>query len=124
MERSSGPWEAVKDIPSLETWVAARLQTLGVAHGDDVSLLSAGDLLADALPEETRIWLEREFPERLQLGNGEYEISYDFKNLEAVFNRVAGNQKNPPPLATLPAVRGFKIKVKHHSRVWVLRDRG
>jgi hypothetical protein len=120
----AGEWEGKEAIPSLEKWVEDRLVNVGVTHGDDLGLLSPEDLVAPALPEETRHWLDREFPQTLQLGNGKYEIFYDFNNLEAIFVKVSGSQKHPPSLSTLPAVRGFKIKVKHHSRVWVLRAGG
>jgi HrpA-like RNA helicase len=120
----SGGWEGTEEIPSLEKWVEARLETIGVTHGDDLGLLSPGDLVVEALPQETRKWLDRKFPQTLQLGNGKYDILYDLNKLEAVFVRVSGNQNNPPPLSTLPTIRGFRIKVKHHSRVWILRDRG
>ncbi len=124
VDLTAGEWEEAREIPSLERWVEDRLTTIGVTQGDDLSLLSPGDLVAQSLPQETSDWLHREFPPTLQLGNAKYEISYDFSKLEAVFVRVSGTRSDPPSLSTLPSIRGFKIKVKHHSRVWVLRDKG
>jgi ATP-dependent helicase HrpB len=116
-----GEWEGGGSVPPLEYWVEHRLQTLGVTGGDDLGLLSPEDLLVPDLPESTLAWMDREFPRELRLGDAVYRITYELKTMEATLTRVAGKRKDPPSLFTVPKLSGFRIKVKHHSRVWVLR---
>jgi hypothetical protein len=117
-----GAWASDEDIPTLEAWLDQKLATLGVRSGEDLALLSPDDLMPDDLPEETRAWLDREFPRRLSLGDVKYKISYDIPKKVATLVMTEGKRKNPPPLTTLPALRGFKVRAKHHSKVWVLRE--
>ncbi len=118
-----GPWESVETIPSLEEWAVEQLETLGVVSGNDLSLLSEADFVAPELPVETRNYMDREFPRQLRLGDVKYTIEYDLKNREATLVMTEGKRNIPPPLTTLPALRGFRVRVKHHSKVWVLRER-
>ena len=118
-----GPWEGEEPVPTLEAWVKERVALLGVETGDDLALLCAEDLLAPDLPEDVRAWLDREFPRELRLGDGAYRILYDLETQEAVLEKVSGRRNTPPSISVLPTLRGFRVKVKHHSRVWVLRER-
>ncbi len=118
-----GPYEERHLALTVEDWVKSRLSTLGVTSGEDLGLLSASDLLAFDLPIETRDWLDREFPRTLSLGDAMYQITYDLKKQEATLVKVSGKRKDPPSLATIPPLRGFRVKAQHHSRVWVLREK-
>ncbi|MCP4604132.1 MAG: ATP-dependent RNA helicase [Proteobacteria bacterium] len=119
----AGPWHDTKGVVPVETWVQDRLFTLGVTSGEDLTLLSDTDLLAPDLPQHTRGWLDREFPRSLKLGDAEYRISYDFRKKEATLVMVAGRRKDPPSLFTLPTLGGLRIRVQHHSKVLVIRER-
>ncbi len=123
VELDLGEWGAVTPMPTLDDWVEGRIRTLGVESGEDLALLSAADFEAPDLPEETRARLDRELPRTLSLGDVTYDIEYDFKKREATLVMVAGRRKTPPPLTTLPALRGFRVRARHHSKVWVLRER-
>ncbi|HHI67755.1 MAG TPA: hypothetical protein ENJ97_00350, partial [Planctomycetes bacterium] len=109
--------------PPLEEWVARRLEELGVEGGEDLELLSPGDLLPPEIPPDLRSRLEAAFPRVLKPGGAKYKVLYDIPAREATLVPIEGNPKNPPPLALLPAFRGFRVKVKHHSRTWVLKER-
>ncbi|MBW2276402.1 MAG: ATP-dependent RNA helicase [Deltaproteobacteria bacterium] len=117
-----GPWDNRESIPELADWITARVDALGVESGKDLVLLSDADFTAEDLPVETRAWLDKEFPRQLKLGDASYEVDYDLKKREATLLRTSGKRKEPPSLSILPTLRGFRIRVQHHSKVWVLRD--
>jgi len=117
-----GAWGGDAAEPGLSGWVGARVDELGVESGDDLALLTAADFTAHDLPAGTRAWLDRSYPRRLNLGDAAYDVGYDLEKREATLVRVTGARKEPPSLATLPAFRGFRVRVQHHSKVWVLRD--
>ena len=108
-------------VPGVEEWALLRLEELGVESGEDFSLLSMEDLLADDLPREVRSWLDRVFPRRVDLGDAVYRVIYDLGMRKVTLERASGQRKSPPLVNLLPAFGGFGIKVKHGSRTWVLR---
>ncbi len=114
--------EAPEAPPPLEEWVARRLEELGVEGGEDLELLSPEDLLPPEIPPGLRSRLDAAFPRLLKPGGAKYKVLYDIPGREATLVPVEGNPKSPPPLALLPAFRGFRVKVKHHSRTWVLKE--
>lgn len=118
-----GPWASEEVVLSPDAWVANHLETLGVVSGNDLSLLSEGDFIAPDLPTETRDFIDREFPRQLSLGDVKYVIEYDLAKREATLVMTEGKRKLPPPVTTLPTLRGFRVRAKHHSKVWVLRER-
>ncbi len=119
----AGVWEEVNKVQTLEKWVQERFSTLGVETGEDIGLLSEEDLLAPKLPRRTQEWLDRKYPLNLRLGDAEYAISYDFSKREATLVMTAGKRKEPPALSTLPTLPGLRVRARHHSKVWVLRER-
>ncbi len=108
--------------PPLEEWVVRRLEELGVEEGADLDLLSPEDLLPPEIPRGARERLETSFPRILKPGGTKYRVSYDIPAREITLTPLGGTPKNPPPLALLPSFHGFRVKVKHHSRTWVLKD--
>jgi ATP-dependent RNA helicase HrpB len=122
IDHDVGSWGGVAEVPAIRSWVLHRLEALGVSSGSDLALLAEEDLLADDLPSATRQWLDGKFPRALGLGDVEYDVEYDLLRREAIFVLVSGKRKNPPSLATLPALTGFKIRIRHHSKSWVLRQ--
>ncbi len=119
----AGAWTNIARIPETRQWVDQRLEELGVTSGDDLTLLSGDDLLAANLPEPTRAWLDRRYPRNWSTGDAQFDIEYQFERREVTLIKTAGNRKSPPALATLPSFRGFKIRVRYHSKVWVLKER-
>ncbi|MCP4677776.1 MAG: ATP-dependent RNA helicase [Deltaproteobacteria bacterium] len=119
----AGAWEKISKVQELEDWVRERFSTLGVETGEDIGLLSEEDLLAPELPSRTREWLDRKYPLNLKLGDAEYTISYDFSKREATLVMTTGKRKEPPALSTLPTLPGLRVRARHHSKVWVLRER-
>jgi ATP-dependent helicase HrpB len=117
-----GPWGGRAELPELADWIAGRVRDLGVESGDDLALLSDDDFTADDLPDDTRAWLDKEFPRRLKLGDAAYDLDYDLAEREVTLVRTAGKRKEPPSLSILPPFRGFRVRVQHHSKIWVLRD--
>jgi len=120
-ELDLGTWGDRDRIPELADWIAERVEGLGVESGRDLALLGDADFTADDLPVATRALLDKEFPRTLKLGDAEYEVTYDLDERDATLVRTAGKRKEPPPLSILPALRGFRVRVQHHSKVWVLR---
>lgn len=112
---------AVLANPSLEAWVAARLVTLGVAHGDDLALLSGDDLLAPELAPSLRDALERSHPRTVNVGDARYSVEYDLDAQWVTLRLVAGQRRDAPPLGYLPRFEGFKVRVEGPRGVTVLR---
>jgi ATP-dependent helicase HrpB len=120
-DMDTGALDLADPVPALEDWAEARLASLGVESGEDLALLSAADFLAAELPESTLAWLDSHFKRALRLGNADYDVEYDLSKKEVTLVKTGGAQKEPPSLSTLPSFRGFRIRVRHHSKVWVLR---
>ncbi|MCC7541317.1 MAG: ATP-dependent RNA helicase, partial [Deltaproteobacteria bacterium] len=110
--------------PTFEAWVRRRLETLGVESGDDLALLSAGDLLPDELGAEVRDRIDRDFPIRVDVGDASYEAEYDLVARQVVLRMVRGNRRDPPPLAYLPRFEGLRVCVSSGRGMTVLRERG
>lgn len=113
----------------LQTFTAARLDALGVESGDDVALLSPGDLLPPELPQRLRDALDRDFPRTLELGPASYRVHYELSRRVVVLEERLGSKKQqkgkrkPPPLNWLPAFRGFAVHLLDRGRRTVLRER-
>lgn len=118
-----GDWNNADQVPTLEQWAKNRFVVLGVSSGEDLPLLSENDLIAPPLPPSTQEELDREFPREIKLGDADYAVSYDLKKSEATLDQLRGNRKTPPSLSLLPSFSGFRVRVRHHSKIWVIRDR-
>jgi ATP-dependent helicase HrpB len=108
--------------PSLEAWLAARLETLGVESGDDLPMLSAQDFLAPDLPFEVRDPLDREYPLIVSVGDATYRAEYDVERLQVSLHMLKGSRREPPTLAFLPKFPGLRICVEGPRGVTVLRE--
>lgn len=115
-----GPW-GDNDIPTIEDWVLTRLEEVGLASGTDLALLTEADLTPPALPEETTQFLAERFPQTLRLGNTDFELEYNFQAREVTLVQVRGPANQRPSPAMLPAFRGFRVKLRQHSKVVPLR---
>jgi ATP-dependent helicase HrpB len=117
-------WQALDPaLTDLGPWVATRLEALGVESGDDLALLSPKDLVPPALPDAAREQLDRDFPRVVQVGDASYEVDYDLAARQATLRMVRGTRRDPPPLAYLPKLPGFKICVEAGRSMWIVRDR-
>ena len=101
--------------PTLEAWVAARVETLGVESGEDIALLSPEDLLAPDLPDAVRARLDKTFPRRLELSDATYAVHYDLRVRLVTLEKTAGRRRDPPPRVWLPAFKGLRVEVKTGS---------
>ncbi|MCA9576479.1 MAG: ATP-dependent RNA helicase [Myxococcales bacterium] len=95
--------------PPLETFVAERLLELGVERTDDLALLSADDLLPDALPAYESQQLAEEFPVRLDVGDAQYVSEIDVEQRTVTLRMVRGTRKTPPPPNYIPRFGGYKV---------------
>ena len=111
-------------VPELEAWVLGRLLELGVQSGEDLSLLSGKDLVAEDVPYESRALLEREFPLRVSVGDATYEADYDLDRSQVLLRMIKGSRRDPPPLAYLPRFAGLRICVEGPRGIAVVRERG
>jgi ATP-dependent helicase HrpB len=110
-------------VPAPADWVLARLAELGVESGDDLALLSAGDLVPPELPYESLSLLEREFPMRVSVGDATYEAEYDIDRSQVLLRMIEGSRRDPPPLAYLPRFEGLRICVDGPRGIAVVRER-
>lgn len=101
-----------------------RVKELGVASGDDLTLLSSKDLLPAEIPYESRAALEREFPVKVSVGDAMYAAEYDLERGQVMLRMVKGSRRDPPPLAYLPRFAGLRICVDGPRGVTVVRERG
>ncbi len=106
----------------LEAWVRARVDSLGVEHGDDLALLSAEDLVAPDLPAGVRAAIDRDFPRTVTVGDATYEADYDLARPGVTLRMVRGARRDPPPLGYLPRFPGMRIVVEQGRSTWVLRQ--
>jgi ATP-dependent helicase HrpB len=112
------------ETPDLETWLAMRLEALGVESGDDLPMLSASDFVAPELPFEIASALDRDYPAEVSVGDATYRADYDLERREVVLHMVKGSRKDPPPLAYLPKFVGLRICVAGPRGTSVVRERG
>jgi ATP-dependent helicase HrpB len=110
-------------VPSLEAWLRAKLEALGVESGDDLALLSASDFTAPDLPYEIKSVLDSEYPESVSVGDASYRAEYDLDRNQVVLHMVKGNRREPPPLAYLPKFPGLRICVETARGVSIVRER-
>lgn len=110
--------------PTLDSWLLARVEQLGVEAPDDLALLSASDFLAPALPEEIRASLDRDYPETLNVGDAVYRADYDLAQYQVILQLIKGTRREPPPLSYLPRLGGLRVCVAGPRGTVVLRQRG
>ena len=104
------------------SWLVRRLLEMGIESGQDLELLEKGDLTAPPLPEWTRSVLEDKFPLELNLGDVQYRVEYDFLRKAVTLEKTGGARKTPPSVNTVPYFMGYRVKVRHHTQAWVIRD--
>jgi hypothetical protein len=111
-------------VPTLEAYLRARVEVLGVESADDVALLSAADFVVADLPFESRSALDDAYPARVHVGDATYDADYDLDNNQVLLRMVKGSRRDPPPLAYLPKFPGLKICVEGARGIAVVRERG
>lgn len=109
--------------PALEDHLRERLQTLGVASGEDAALISVDDLLPDDLPGWVREVLDKEYPRTFEAGDAKYEIDYDLERRQVVLRMVKGTRSTAPPASYLPRFSGFRVCVESRRGMHVVRER-
>ena len=125
-DRTPGAASAASDapVPSLEAFLQARVQALGVESGEDLALLSAADFLAPELAYELRATLDAEYPATVSVGDATYRAEYDVERSQVMLHMIKGSRREPPPLAYLPRFAGMRICVGGPRGISVLRERG
>ncbi len=111
----------VRACPTLEPWVAARLEALGLEHGDDLALLSPGDLVPPDVPGWVREKIERDHPRTVNVGDAVYAATYDLDARRVLLTLVRGQRSEPPPRAYLPRFAGLTVMVSGPRGVTTLR---
>jgi ATP-dependent helicase HrpB len=119
-----GSPRAADPVPSLESYLRERVQTLGVESGDDVALLSASDFLVADLPFEQRGPLDEAYPAKVDVGDATYQAEYDIDKGQVLLKQIRGSRSTPPPLAYLPKFPGLKICVDTPRGLTVVRAHG
>jgi hypothetical protein len=115
---------AATPVPDLDTWLQARVHSLGFETGDDLALLSASDFLAPELPYESRSVIEGDYPLLVQVGDASYRAHYDLERNQVTLRMLKGSRKEAPTLGYLPKFPGLRISVDGPSGVKVVRASG
>jgi hypothetical protein len=111
-------------IPSLETWLRTRLQTLGFESAADLPLLSASDFIVADLPYESRGPLDEAYPSVVHVGDATYRADYEIDRSQVVLRMTKGSRRDPPPLGYLPKFPGLRIVVEGPRGVSIVREHG
>jgi len=111
-------------VPTLDAWMRARLEALGVESGDDLALLSANDFVAPDIPFEVKSMLDADYPVAVSVGDASYRAEYDLERNQVLLRMVKGSRRDPPPLAYLPKFPGLRICVETARGISVVRERG
>jgi ATP-dependent RNA helicase HrpB len=111
-------------VPSLESWLRARVTSLGVESGDDLALLSPEDFLAPELPYESRGSVENDYPLSVSVGDASYRADYDLERNQVTLHMLKGSRTEAPTLGYLPKFPGLRILVEGARGLTVLRARG
>lgn len=114
----------VGPVPTVDEWLRARVDTLGVETGDDLALLSASDFLAPELSYESRSAIEGDYPMDVNVGDAIYRAQYDLGQNLVTLKMVKGSRKEPPPFGYLPKFPGLRICVDSRNGISVIRARG
>ncbi len=109
---------------SLEAWLHAKLELLGVESSEDLALLSENDFVAPELPYEVRGAVESDYPLTVSVGDASYRAEYDLEQSQVTLHLLKGNRAEPPPLSYLPKFPGLRICVESRRGMTVLRARG
>jgi ATP-dependent helicase HrpB len=109
---------------SLEAWLLAKLERLGVESGEDLALLSASDFVSPELPYEVRASIENDYPLSVSAGDASYRVEYDLAQSQVTLHLLKGGRAEPPPLSYLPKFPGLRICVESRRGVVVLRVGG
>jgi ATP-dependent helicase HrpB len=115
-----GEW-ADKEALDVKDWVFERLEALGVESGEDLVFLTEQDLRVPGLPEPTADFLAEKFPETIRAGNAAYRAQYDFKAREVTLVLQEGPVDRTLSRNLLPSFSGFSVKLRHHSKIIVLK---
>lgn len=111
-------WSALPaETPALDDWVAERLLQLGVESGEDLGLLSAQDLIPDALPYDIQQHLDEQFPMTLDMGDARYVAEYDLERGRVLLTLKRGKPAQPPRRNFLPAFGGLSVFAEAGGRM-------
>ncbi|MEW5850216.1 MAG: helicase-related protein [Myxococcota bacterium] len=111
------------DVPALEEWTARRVEALGVESGDDLQLLSAGDLQPPDVPDEVRTQLDRHFPRTVQVGDVTFHAEYAPASRQVTLRPAPGARREIPPASFFPRFGGFRVVVEVGGAPRVVRER-
>jgi hypothetical protein len=108
---------------SLEAWLRAKLERLGVESSEDLALLSESDFISPELPFEVRGAIENDYPLTVSVGDASYRAEYDLAQSQVTLHLLKGTRAEPPPLSYLPKFPGLRICVESRRGISVVRAR-
>jgi ATP-dependent helicase HrpB len=118
------PGVAAAPAPALEDWLLARVVSLGVQSGEDLSLLSERDFLAPEVPYELRRTIEDDYPLVVSAGDATYRAEYDLSRNQVTLQQTKGSRGAAPAPGYLPRFPGLRIVVEGPRGLTVVRARG
>lgn len=122
-------YRRVKRLPSpavdFGEWLHGQVEALGFEDGADLPLLVPDDFIfswPQELNEAERAWLDRSYPDRLDLGDASYEVRYDVSQRTVTLVLKRGPKRSTPQLAYLPSWSGFRVQVQRGQAISVIRS--
>ena len=108
-------------VISFENWVKEKLNKQNIESGDDLELILPEDLTYKKLPDTLLEWIEKKFPNEINIGDAKYVVDTAVEKREVLITKISGSRKTPPKLNYLPDFLGFKIKYKEKNNIITLR---
>lgn len=108
---------------TVESWLQRRLIELGFEEATDLELLSRDDVLPPILHEEILAYLNKVFPQTLNLNDARYTFHYDVEKRRVIMEQVSGSRKEAPRAEWLPHCGGFEVRFKNGQHDSALRAR-
>jgi ATP-dependent helicase HrpB len=109
---------------TFDSWLRARIETLGVESGEDLALLSAKDFSVPEVAFELRAELDSDYPATVSVGDATYRAEYELERNQVVLHMIRGSRREPPPLGYLPKFPGLRVCLQTRSGPTLLRERG
>lgn len=108
----AGDLDGLPSEDNPHTFLQEKLETLGLEQAEDLELIEASDLLPPTLPQHLQEAVDRDYPQRVDLGEARYTVRYDLGSRRAVLLLESGGRRAAPPRNYLPRFPGLKVSIQ------------
>ncbi|MEO1336876.1 MAG: hypothetical protein AAFV29_14615, partial [Myxococcota bacterium] len=95
-----------------KSFLLRRVTELGLEEQEDCQLIEHSDLLPPPIPDHIAAALERDYPQRVDLGEAKYTVQYDLSARRAILILQSGSRHQAPPRRYLPRFPGLKVSIQ------------